>query len=64
MPGLMGIEAYFNGTIDVQGQKIQVKNGQADFQGQTYKVSKEGQVSDPKGQMIGRVDNGKFTPMQ
>jgi hypothetical protein len=64
MQGLMGIEINYNGTIMVGQEKVQVKEGMATFQNQTFKVSKEGEVKDMQNQNMGRVDNGKFMPRQ
>jgi hypothetical protein len=51
----------FNGTIDVQGQPVEVKAGVAEVEGQPYMVSDDGaMVVSSQGQLVGHVENGKF----
>jgi hypothetical protein len=51
----------YNGTIDVQGQPVEVKAGVAEVEGQPYMVSDDGAlVVSSQGQLVGHVENGKF----
>ena len=51
----------FNGTIDVQGQPVEVKSGIAEVEGQRYMVSDDGKVIlDARGQLVGHIENGQF----
>ena len=51
----------YNGTVDVQGQQVEVKNGVAKVEGQPYFVSDNGaMVVDYQGKLIGHVENGEF----
>ena len=67
MPGMMGVDRMQKGPnaiVDVNGEKVQVKNGKANFQGKTFLVDKMGQVTDEQKQPIGRIQQGKFLPNQ
>src|SRR5688500_10240434 len=51
----------YNGVVDVNGQKISVKRGLAEFNGQEYFVSDDGDfVIDQNFMVGGRVVNGVF----
>lgn len=51
----------YNGTVDVQGQPVQVQNGVAQVEGQPYFVSDNGaMVIDQQGKLLGHVTDGKF----
>ena len=51
----------YNGSVDVQGEPVQVKDGIADFQGEKFFVSANGEMVITKdGQFIGKVEAGKF----
>lgn len=67
MPGLMGLDAGqgegFNGTVQVDGQPLQVRNGVANFRGMPFKVSEDGRVTTPQGQQVGQIRDGKFMPL-
>ena len=53
----------FNGTIDVQGQPVEVKAGVAQVEGQPYMVSDDGKlVVDVKGRLVGHIEQGQFVP--
>lgn len=64
MPGLMGLDggqgAGFNGTVMVDGQPLQVRNGVANFRGIPFKVSQDGKVTTETGQQVGQITDGKF----
>lgn len=54
----------FNGTVNVEGQNVQVQGGIASFMGEQFLVSNDGSmVVDSKMRIIGHVDSGKFMPM-
>ena len=51
----------YNGTVDVQGQPVQVEAGIANVEGQPYFVSDDGKlVLNAKGQLTGHIQDGKF----
>ena len=54
---------HFNGTVLVEGRPVQVINGVANFNGQTYYVSDDGKlVVDKNMGFIGIIHNGRFVP--
>ena len=51
----------YNGTVDVQGQPVQVQNGVAQVEGKPYFVSDNGaMVIDQQGKLLGHVVDGQF----
>lgn len=51
----------YNGTVDVQGQPVQVQNGVVQVEGKPYFVSDNGaMVVDQQGKLLGHVSDGKF----
>ena len=67
MPGMMGVDRMQkgpSGIVDVNGQKVQIKNGKAQFNGQTFMVDNRGQVTHQQKQPVGRIQQGKFLPDQ
>lgn len=51
----------YNGTIDALGQPVEIKDGIGEIEGRKIYVSPNGEfVADDKGQIIGKVENGKF----
>ena len=51
----------YNGTVDVQGQPVQVQNGVVQVEGKPYFVSDNGaMVVDHQGKLLGHVMGGKF----
>ena len=51
----------YNGTVDVNGKKVQVANGTAMFDGQSYVVSDDGKlVLASNGIPVGYIESGKF----
>lgn len=66
MPGLMGLDANqgYTGEISVDGEKVQVQNGQAQYQGQTFYVSKDGSiVINEQKKVIGQIKGKSFVPV-
>ena len=54
----------YNGTVDVQGQPVQVQNGVAQVEGKPYFVSDNGaMVVDQSRNIIGKITDGKFEPI-
>lgn len=54
-------QAAYNGTVDYNGQPINVTNGIADFGGEKFQVSNDGMiVANAQRQFIGTIQNGKF----
>lgn len=67
MPGLMGLDhlAKFNGTIEVQGQKLAVQNGVVQIGQRAFYVNKKGtKLLDQANQPIASIDNGKVNIQQ
>ena len=67
MPGMMGVDKMQkgpSGIVDVNGQKVQIKNGKAQVNGQTFIVDNQGQVTNQQKQPVGRIQQGKFLPNQ
>lgn len=55
-------EGGFNGVLEVGGQKVQVVDGVAEFQGKQYMVSDDGLIVMDKDQnLIGIIQNGKVS---
>lgn len=53
----------FNGVVTYQDQPINVVDGRAEFEGETYLFSNDGSiVANRKQQIVGVVQNGKFMP--
>ena len=53
----------FNGDVDVEGEKIHVKDGICHYDGETYLVSDDGGlIIDMNKEVMGRIENGKFIP--
>lgn len=53
----------YNGTVDVKGQSVQVKDGIAEMGGKRYFVAIDGSVvMNEQRQVVGKVVNGKFEP--
>ncbi len=53
----------YSGVVQVQGQPVQVQNGEANFGGQTYYVSHDGSmVVDAQRNLLGHVQGGQFMP--
>lgn len=51
----------YNGTVDVMGTPVEVKDGVAEVQGHKFYVSNDGQmVADEQGRLVGFVQDGKF----
>ena len=51
----------FNGIVEAEGQKVEVRNGVADVEGQQFMVSDDGKmVINTQGQLVGHIENGKF----
>lgn len=51
----------YNGTVDVQGQQIEVKNGVVEVEGKPYFISDNGaMVVNHLGKLVGHVTDGKF----
>lgn len=51
----------WSGTVNVQGQPVQVQNGVGEFQGKKYFVSNDGMiVADEQRNLIGIVQDGVF----
>lgn len=54
-------EGAYNGTVDVMGTPVEVKNGAAEVKGQRFFVSNNGMVVvNEKKQIVGFVEGGKF----
>ena len=54
----------YNGIVDVQGQKVQVSGGVAEYDGQQYFVSNNGEiVMDKARKPLGYVEEGMFKPL-
>lgn len=54
----------FNGDVSVNGKRVKVANGVANFEGQKYLVSDNGaMVVDGQGNLIGRIVKGQFVPV-
>lgn len=54
----------YNGYVDVDGAKVQVKDGVAIYEGQEFYVSKDGLfVIDSNRNLIGTTKDGKFYPV-
>lgn len=54
----------FNGVVNVDGQPVQVTNGQATFQGQLYAISNDGSmVVTPDKHIVGYIEANNFKPM-
>lgn len=56
-----GNEGY-NGVVEAFGNQIEVRNGIADFQGEKFFVSSDGNnmVIDEQDMIIGRIENNQF----
>lgn len=66
MSGLMGLDAEwgYTGEITVDGEKVPVTNGQTNYQGKTYYVSKDGSiVIDQQKQIVGSIKGKTFVPV-
>jgi len=65
---VMGLEELipqpYNGLVRVPGMPVpvQVANGKATVNGQTYLVNQDGKVT-KDGQQVGMVQNGMFKPL-
>lgn len=67
MPGLMGLDnmVKFNGVLEINGQKLQVRDGKLSIQGQQLSVSNDGtKLQSPNGQTIGTIHNGQVQLQQ
>ena len=54
----------YNGVVDVQGQKVQVSGGIAEYDGERYFVSDNGEiVMDKARKPLGYVEDGVFKPL-
>lgn len=54
----------YSGVVDVQGQKIQVSGGVAEYDGQKYFVSDNGEiVMDQQRKPLGYIEGGIFKPL-
>jgi hypothetical protein len=52
---------HFNGVVKFQGQPVEVKNGQAVIQGDTFTVSDDGMlVVDSDRRFVGLIQDGQF----
>lgn len=53
----------FNGTVMLDGKPIEVKDGVAQLEGQSYIVSDDGKmVLDSKGRLVGHIEQDQFVP--
>lgn len=51
----------YNGTVEVNGDKVEIKDGVGEYQGDGFFVSKDGMfVINPQRQLLGTIRNGKF----
>lgn len=51
----------YNGTVDFMGRSVEIKNGIGDVEGYKMYVTPDGAaVTNDKGLILGRVENGKF----
>ncbi len=54
----------YNGTVLVNGVPVEVVDGTADFEGQTYFISKDGSmVMNSNAEVLGRIQDGEFIPI-
>lgn len=54
----------YNGVVEAMGEKVSVKRGMAEFAGELYFVSDDGDfVVDKDHMVVGRVVNGVFVPI-
>ena len=54
-------EGAYNGTVDVMGTPVEVKNGTAEVKGQRFFVSNNGMVVvNEKKQIVGFIEGGTF----
>lgn len=52
---------HFNGMVTFQGQPVEVRNGQASIQGETFTVSDDGMlVVDDERRFVGLIQDGQF----
>lgn len=51
----------YNDTVDFMGTPVEIVDGTGDIEGHKIYVSPDGKiVADDKGQVMGRIENGKF----
>jgi len=57
-------QAGYNGIVNVNGEKVKVVGGVAEYDGESYYVSDDGSmVVDKERNLVGYVENGVFKPM-
>ena len=55
----------YNGTVNVDGTKVPVKNCVCEYEGKQYFVSKDGKyVMDMNRQVIAKIIKGNLTPLE
>ena len=55
----------FSGTVDVDGTMVEIENGEGEFEGKKYFVSKDGKfVIDEQHNIVGKIVDGKFAPIE
>lgn len=57
-------QGAYNGVVDVQGTSVRVIDGIAEYDGERYFVSNNGQmVVNEKRQVLGYIEDGQFKPI-